>query len=347
MLRSFAAAIALLLTAPAVAGDHALLGPGFATGATEQAVRADVIARAREALRRPPAPIPRLHTEGTLPGKGIRDISIQAKRDHPIALDLALAWRLTGERAFLDQAGKYLDAWASVYRMSFNPVDETGFDTLAMAYDLTENDLPKSTRAKLDGFWRRMAGGYLDAMDGRPKNANTNWQSHRIKLATIAAYQTGDRRLIGRARSAFRKQIAVNLRSDGSTFDFEERDALHYVTYNLDPLMMAALAAKAHGENWLDLRSPTGSSLPRSLAWLAQYARGTRTHIEFANSKIAFDRERAAAGQKEFAPHPWDAGKSVGTFALATLLDPRYRELRDKLIASTSRRPAAWTMLAN
>jgi hypothetical protein len=37
-----------------------------------------------------------------------------------------------------------------------------------------------------------MAVGYLDAMDAKPKNANTNWQSHRVKLATMAAFQTGD-----------------------------------------------------------------------------------------------------------------------------------------------------------
>ncbi len=80
--------------------------------------------------RRSPArlgAIPRLHTEGTLPGKGIREISLVAKRDQPIVLDLAMAWRLTGDRAFLDQAGRYLDAWARTYQMSFNPIDETGF----------------------------------------------------------------------------------------------------------------------------------------------------------------------------------------------------------------------------
>lgn len=341
------AASALLLSVPVSAADYALLGPRFGSPAAEARVKAQVVAAARAALDRAPGAIPRLHTEGTLPGKGIRDISIQAKRDHPIALDLALAWRLTGERSFLDQAGKYLDAWASVYRMSFNPIDETGFDALAMAYDLTERDLPQATRTKLDGFWRRMARGYLDDMDGTPRNARSNWQSHRIKLATVAAYQTGDRQLIDRARAAFRKHIGVNLRADGSTFDFEERDALHYVTYNLDPLMMAALAAKAHGEDWFSWRSPARASLPRSLDWLATFANGSRTHMEFANSKIAFDRERAAAGQSQFALHPWDPSKAIGTFAVASLLGPRYRSLRDTLVARFKKRPPTWIALFN
>ncbi|MEO7169085.1 MAG: alginate lyase family protein [Sphingomonas sp.] len=336
---------AIVLAQPASVPDYALLGPGFASGKADSEAARRTIARARAALNRPPGAIPKLHTEGTLPGKGIREISLVAKRDQAIVLDLAMAWRLTGERAFLDQAGRYLDAWASVYQLSFNPIDETGFDLMAMASDLTEADLPTGTQARIDGFWRRMAAGYLDAMDGNPGHANTNWQSHRVKLATMAAFRTGDRRLIELARAAYRRQIAANLRPDGSTFDFEERDALHYVTYNLDPLMMAALAAKVHGEDWYSWSAPDEASLPRSLDWLAEFARGTRTHIEFARSKIQFDRDRAAAGQAEYAPHAWQPDNALDTFKIASLLDPRFIDLAALLAAKSKRGPALWIAL--
>ncbi|MFZ0268280.1 alginate lyase family protein [Caulobacter sp.] len=338
------------LASPALAADYAVLGPDYAQGlekggAVETSAAKDVVAKARAALDRPPGAIPKLHTEGTLPGKGIREISLKAKQDQPIVLNLALAWRLTGERAFLDQAGRYLEAWAEIYEPSFNPIDETGFDTLLMAYDLTEADLPAATRAKVDRLWRGMAVGYLDAMDAKPKNFETNWQSHRVKLAAMAAFQTGDAKLIARARAAFRAQITTNLRADGTVFDFHERDAIHYVTYDLDPLMMAALSAQAHGEDWFDWKSPVGANLPGALDWLAPYAKGEKVHVEFANSKIQFDRDRAAAGQKEYAPHPWDVSNGVGTYALASLMAPRYRGLRDDLVARTGRRPAAWIQL--
>ena len=321
---------------PATTG-YALLGPGYAAGKGDRAAAKAIIARARAALSRPPGAIPQLHTEGTLPGKGIREVSLIAKRDQPIMLDLAIAWRLTGDRAFLDQAGRYLDAWARIYQMSFNPIDETGFDTMAMASDLTDADLPKDVRARIDAFWRRMAVGYLDAMDGNPKNAVSNWQSHRIKLATLAAFRTADRSLIDRARAAFRKQIAANLRPDGSTYDFEERDALHYVTYDLEPLLMAALAAKVHGEDWYGWNAPSGASLPRTLIWFADFARGNRTHVEFANSKVQFDRDRAAAGQEEYAPHVWTTGNALETYRLARLLDPQFADLATALSARNPR----------
>lgn len=341
-----------LLAAPALAAtsgtaDYAILGPDYGKGAAQAPAAQEVLSKAKAALDRPPGAIPKLHTEGTLPGKGIREISLKAKEDQPIVLNLALAWRLTGDRAYLDQTGRYLEAWADIYEPSFNPIDETGFDTLLMAYDLTEADLPAATRAKVDKMWRGMAAGYLDAMDAKPKNFNTNWQSHRVKLAAMSAFQTGDAKLIERARAAYRAQVSTNIQPDGSVFDFHERDALHYVTYDLDPLMMAALSAKAHGEDWLNWKADNGVSLAAALDWLVPYALGQKTHIEFANSKIQFDRDRAAAGQGEYAPHPWDVSNAVGTYGLAALLDPRFAAVRDAVSAKTGKKPAAWIRLRN
>jgi hypothetical protein len=330
LLTASALAAATPTVAPTPAIHYALLDARFGATTHSEATKA-IIARARTALKRSPGAIPQLHTEGSLPGKGIREISLVAKRDQPIVLDLAMAWRLTGDRAFLDQAARYLDAWARTYHLSLNPIDETGFDTMIMATDLTEADLPADVRQRVDGLWRAMATGYLDAMDAQPTHGVTNWQSHRVKLATMAAFQTGDRALIDHARAAFRAQVAANLHADGSTFDYEERDALHYVTYDLEPLLMAALAARAHGEDWYSWSAPTGASLPRSVAWLAEFARGTRTHIEFAHSKVQFDRDRAGAGQGEYAPHQWTPDSALLTFQLASRLDPTYAELARSL----------------
>lgn len=344
---SSAALLLALGSVPALAQDYAILGVDFAKGVpAADPVARKVLARADAALDRPPGAIPQLHTEGTLPGKGIREISLKAKQDQPIVIALALAWRLTGERRYLDQTARYLENWADTYQMSFNPIDETGFDTLLLATDLTEADLGPALKAKLDGFWRRMAAGYLDAMDGSPKNSHTNWQSHRIKLATMAAFETGDAKLIERARGAFEKQVSGNIRPDGSVFDFYERDALHYVTYNLDPMLMAAIAAKAHGQDWYHWKSPTGSSLAGALKWLEPYATGEKTHIEFVNSRIQFDRDRASAGQKEYAPHPWDPGNAVNTYALATRLAPAYRDFAARLAEREKRQPDDWLLLS-
>ena len=307
-------------------------------GTTEAAA---VLERARSGLTRPPGAIPVIHTEGTLPGRGIREISSRAREDFAITLALALAWRLTGERLYAERAELYLLAWAGTYRWSFNPIDETGFDTLIMATDLVDDALTPDGKARIDAFWRRLSVGYLDAMDGTPINAATNWQSHRIKLATLSAYRVGDPALIDRARASYRRHVSTNILADGSVHDFHERDAIHYVTYNLDPLMTAALSAQRHGEDWFGWRNAAGAGALDAVAWLVPYAEGRLTHQEFVNSRIKFDADRARVGQAGYTGM-WDRAGAVNTLGLAGLLDPQFCRHGPALEQATGRSAALW-----
>jgi hypothetical protein len=279
-----------------------------------------------------------------LPGQGIRDISLVARRDLPTMLDFAIAWRITGDRKYLDAADRFLRAWAETYIVSLNPIDETNFDAMILAYDLTEPDLPGETRAAMDGFLRNLATGYLDAMDGAPRHFYTNWQSHRIKIAALASFQLGDAVLIERTFEDYQKHVASNVLADGTVFDFYERDAIHYVLYNVDPMMMAGLAAQAHGLDWFDWKNASGTGVSSVIDWLTPYVEGDKTHQEFVHSRIAFDAQRLAAGQAEYAG-PWQPERAVNTLALASLLDPRYAARFEALLGATERRPPSWMAL--
>lgn len=342
-----ALAFALLIAPPTLAQDFAIFSPETASAlrsAEASETGRTVIAAADAALARTPGPMPVVHTEGTLPGHGIRDESLVARRDLPAMLDFALAWRLTADRKYLDAADRFLSAWTAVYIVSRNPIDETNFDAMILAYDLTEADLPAGTRAAMDGFLRTLATGYLDDMDGAPTHFYTNWQSHRIKIAAMAAFQLGDPRLIERTFEDYQKQVATNVLADGTVFDFYERDAIHYVLYNVDPMMMAGLAARAHGLDWFGWRNASGTGVSSVIDWLTPYVEGTRTHQEFVNSRIAFDAQRLAAGQTEYAG-PWQPERAVNTLALASLLDARYVPVFEGLLANTERRPPNWVTL--
>lgn len=345
MFPTLAAIVALSAPAPDAPSTAILDSSAVRTTSSTRAIEASLLDEAGQQLNRPPAPLPRIHTEGTLPGQGIRDISLAAKADHPITLNLALAWRLSGDRRYLDAAGRYLDAWASIYEVSLNPIDETSFDQLILAYDLTEADLPPETRGRLDALWRGMAEGYLSDMEGRHAAVANNWQSHRVKLAALSAFQLGDPALIDRARRAFQRQIAANVRVDGSVHDFHHRDAIHYVTYDLDPLMMAASAAQRNGEDWFTWRTADGVSLQAAVEWLVPYAMGEKVHQEFVNSTVPFDAQRAAAGQREYAPHAWNPANATNTFALASHLSSRFVPVREHLKTTTDRTPAPWMLL--
>ena len=337
----------------AAPASYAVVAPTLSLRAqAHDVVGAAIVARARAELARPPAPLATIHVEGTLPGKGIADRSIAALRDLPTALDFALAWRLTGEKRFLTAADRYIAAWATTYQPSFNPIDETGFDALIMAYDLTRRDLPATTRTTMDDLLRRMTTGYLERMEtGQvvpPQTLTNNWQSHRVKLATLAAFELGDPALIARARGAYEKQVAANLRPDGQPVDFAMRDALHYVVYTLEPLAVATYAARAHGQDWYAYTAPGGASLGRSLDWLAEYANGGKSHVEFAHSLVPFDRQRREAGLAGYQNEPWKPATAAQLYTIASLLDPRFAALRNSLrSADGPARDTIWTLLAH
>jgi Alginate lyase len=288
------------------------------------------ISVANKNLERSPASVSRIHVEGTLPHQGIFDASIAALAELGVMRDFALAYRLTSDRRYLDQASKFIDAWISIYQLSFNPIDESGLDALMLTNDLCRDDFAPSLRTKVDAFLRSMVEGYLESIRTLKKPDTTNWQSLRVELITMGAFALGDARLISAAQVAFEAQVAANVYPGGTLEDFHQRDALHYVTYDLDPLLMAAACAHAHNMDWFHWHSPTGSNLKAAVSWLVPYAEGTEQHEEFAHSGVPFDQERMQAGVAHFSK-VWDPKESLKTFGLAAAMDPQFRTVVDHL----------------
>ncbi|WP_064504780.1 alginate lyase family protein [Frateuria defendens] len=291
-----------------------------------------VIGPLQAARDRPPQPLPTVHTEGTLPHQGMYDASMAAKRDLPLMRDAALAWRAGAGEAWLHFATRYLMAWVGVYRPSLDPIDETGFEALIDTYAIVGARLPPDEREQVRRYLHDWAWGYVGAIrHGQAAHGRAdNWQSHRIKLATMMAVALHDDELFRTARSLFQAQIAANIAPDGETVDFRVRDALHYVVYDLQPLVQAALAAHSLGEDWYRWRAPGGASLAGALAWLAPYAAGEKTHEEFVHSQVKFDAMRARAGLKGFTG-PFDPRAAAALYWLAAELDPSVQPLARKL----------------
>ncbi len=288
-----------------------------------------------------PKPLARLHTEGTLPHEGIYDQSVDAEQDLELMRDAALAWRATGDERYLRLVDRFLLAWTTTYQPSFNPIDETHFDSLILAYDLTASALPVKTRNAAVAFLTKLANGYVARVDGQTRpltgTYRNNWESHRVKLVAMAAFTLDDRKLVSAAQRLFVEQIGTNVAPDGATVDFGERDALHYVTYDLQPLVVAALAARRHNRNWLAQRATNGATLSLALDWLVPYALGQKTHEEFVHSSVAFDAKRREAGLPGYSGQ-WDPKNSAELFHLAARLSGRYASIAQRLSSA----PPAW-----
>jgi hypothetical protein len=319
---------------PAAEASFALVPPAQAQAlaARNGTPEAAQIRRAADSvLDRAPHAMARIHVEGTLPHQGIYDQSYEALRDMPALRDLALAARLTGEPRYAGAASRLMAAWLATYEPSGNPIDETQLDTLLLAYDVLPEPARTPLAPAMTPFLRRFAEATRRSTErARGDTAINNWQSHRVKLFTLLAYALGEAELVERAHRAFAAQLAANLRGDGTTVDFAQRDAIHYVTYDLEPLLTAALAARLHGADWYGETSPAGASLGGALDWLAPFADGSKSHIEFVHTTVRFDIERKEAGVPGFAGafEPSDARL---TFALAARLDRRYDAVTERL----------------
>jgi hypothetical protein len=276
----------------------------------------------------PPAPLAHIHTEGSLPHQGIFDQSVKAKRDWPRMRDFALAWHASADPRLLAALARYLDAWTESYQISFNPIDETDLDALIDSYAITAPSLPATTRQQTAIFLRNMAKGYiLRIRQAKTPLSGTfinNWNSHRIKLITLSAVALQDEAMLKTASELYLQHITNNINDQGETWDFQERDALHYVTYDLEPLVRAAIAARQAGEQWLERKGRQGGSLQQALDWLRPYAEGQLQHQEFGNSRVRFDYVRREAGLPGFAGS-WQPATSHHLYALAARLSPAYR----------------------
>lgn len=307
-----------------------------------------VLARAHSHLQDVPHPLAHLHTEGTLPHQGIYDASVQAQRDFALMRDAALAWRLSKDPLYAGQLERYLSAWMKVYTPDFNPIDETKLDGLIEAYVLADDALSIETREATQRFLRELAAGYLRRAENRedpskPASSLTwvnNWQSHRVKLVTLAAAALQDGVLMAQAQALFLQQVNDNVRPDGSVEDFEDRDALHYVVYDLEPLTLAAIVSRSRGSEWLHARAANGATLASALDWLLPYAQGRRTHDEFAHTHVGFDRKRAAAGLSGFGG-VWQPAGAATLYWQAASLDPAYRDTAQRLTTT----PPDWLSL--
>lgn len=291
-----------------------------------------------EKLESQPTPMAHVHTEGVLPHQGIRDESLAAERDWPVMRDAAYAWRAGAGDAYLALATRYLKGWIKTYQPDLNPIDETNLDALIQTYAVIAPTLPPDDRAAAQSYIRAWARAYIASMDSHPTAGgssdvtiwNNNWQSHRVKLVTMMAVALNDDDLFHAARRLFQAQIEANLHADGEVIDFAQRDALHYVLYDLEPLAHAALAARVRGEDWFHFQAGNGATLAKGFAWLKPYANGDKPHEEFSHSRVRFDAQRAAVGEKGFSG-PFQPQTAGTVMWLGAAMDPSYLSLAEKL----------------
>jgi len=294
--------------------------------------------QADASLDDPGHPVVTITTAGKLNADPAKIASRAGLADMKKLAALGYTFAVTSNEVYSAAARRIILAWARTYRPTGAPIDETKLEPLLVAYDLTRVAFPPDDAGMVNDWLLRLARAEQESRDTNSITAINNWNSHRLKTVGLIGYLLDDPALIEWAVNGFRQQVAVNLRADGSSLDFHERDALHYHCYNLEPLLTLAIAARLNGIELYPCESPTGSSLSKSVAFLVPYCDGSRTHAEWVHSKVAFDRTRAEAGEAKFRiGSPFDPRDGLRALELAAAFDARL----DPLVAKIAGRPGA------
>jgi hypothetical protein len=282
---------------------------------------------ANAALEEDPNPMDTIRTEGLLQGDPRKTATWDALRDMHKMYALALTWRVTRRRDYLDKTSTYLIAWADSNRSRGDPIDDTNLDPAIEAFDLVKDQLVPAEVRRISRWLRQAADAEIHAGWNRPERAtaHNNWNSHRLKIIGEIGFAIGDKALQDYAVKGIQEQIGHNLQPDGRSEDFISRDALHYHVYDLDPLLkLAIVLKKATGVDYYHYTAPSGSSLAKSVEWLLPFVDGRQTHAEFVNSTVDFDRRRAQNGEAGYkAGTLFDPRTGLQTLLLAAWFDPQ------------------------
>jgi len=99
--------------------------------------------------------------------------------------------------------------------------------------------------------------------------------------------------------------------------------------------------------NYYPYQSPATSSIKKSVDWLVPYLNGEKTHPEFVNSTVNFDRERAKNNEPGYkAGSLFDPKSGVRTLLLAAYFDADLLPIARKLLLTEDAYPA-WQSVVN
>ena len=301
-------------------------------------------ALADRALTEDPHPIDTIRSEGLLQGDPKKTATQAALRDMGKMYALALVYRVSEDTVYLRVLERFLSAWAGTDKPRGDPIDDTNLDPVIEAYDMVKGELPTASERLVRDWLRLTAVWEITAVFNRPNRATSynNWHSHRLKIIGEIGFAISDTSLEGYATRGLETQIGRNLRADGPSEDFVTRDALHYHVYDLEPLLkLAILLKRAMGIDYYSYTSPSGSSIQRSVQWVLPYLNGEKTHAEFVNSTVEFDRRRAANGEAAYkAGSMFDPKNGVLTLLLAGFFDPSVMTTARKVAGTEDRFPA-------
>ncbi len=301
--------------------------------------------RAESYLSEEPRPIERINYEGMLNNHPDRVATVSHLYDMMRVEIWLSAWLITGDSRYEEAMGKYLLAWAETYKPTGNPINENKLDPLLTAAVVLIDRLDRSEREIVFNWLRALGEAEIHTVETMPWSVENNWHPKRLKIVALAAEALDHDEWRQWVVEETRIYIARALRPDGSSRDFEQRDALSYHIGGVRPLLrLISLLPPAYREELYSGEAGDGSSVARSVAFVIPYALGEEEHGEFLRTQVDLDRRRAEAGLEQYQPgRPFDPKRAVAMFQLAGAFEEKYRPLVGRIAEEPGVQFYDWT----
>ncbi|KAJ3271773.1 hypothetical protein HDV01_006381 [Terramyces sp. JEL0728] len=218
-----------------------------------------------------------------------------------------------GQYQFQPKLIELLNSVAQDYKPTGDPIQETHIVEVLFAFSSLKAFLDNYTfTAFAKTISKRVIENYEQST---AVNKINNFQSHRIKILSTCALVLKDYGMMDIAEQWMTVHIKENLRIDGSCLDFELRDSLTYVTYNLDPLLIAcANISLLTGNNFYSYEIQ-GKSILKSAHWLIPYIRNEKQNVMFLKTVYESDKKKKEYGKT------WEPSMAMNTINLAVPFD--------------------------
>lgn len=114
-------------------------------------------------LNETPNPIDTIRTEGLLKGNPKKEKTRLALADMNKMFALALQYRITGDRKYLNKCAQFLGAWARINKPNGDPIDDTNLDKAIEAYDLIKKDISSTDKKQVEQWLTETAWAEINS----------------------------------------------------------------------------------------------------------------------------------------------------------------------------------------
>lgn len=304
---------------------------------------------ADDALAKTPHPVENIQSAGKLKGSAEKVRTEKAMDDFRDLKNLEWAYVLTGQKPYGQKAEDYVVAWAKTCRPPENPIDGTNLETLIETYDLIRTQMDPSNQQVVDTWLKSVINTLFASEDPSKNNHRNNWQAHRLKIISMAAFVLGDPATEQRALRELKNLMKNNLNADGTTYDFLERDALHYHVYDLEPLIRTAmLYQRAQNLDLYRWNTTQGASIARCVSFLIPYAKKQKTHPEWVHTTVKFDIQRGQNHERGYrVGENFDLLNAQKCLSLAQFFEPNLKTLVGSLSETQNSTYPSFQILIN